>query len=65
MLIIRLLKFHLIPIRDWNLNQDEKSKLEVKKLKFHLIPIRDWNKNQSELIKNVDMNQVEISLNPY
>ncbi len=59
-----MLKFHLIPIRDWNpIGEYENFWLWV--LKFHLIPIRDWNSMMTpEQFKTLDK-QVEISLNPY
>ena len=40
----KLLKFHLIPIRDWNTHTQKNNPHANEGLKFHLIPIRDWNK---------------------
>ena len=37
-----MLKFPLLPIRDWNLKASE-AKYKVFPLKFPLLPIRDWN----------------------
>ena len=57
------LKFHLIPIRDWNFSLPQSSTIS-NKLKFHLIPIRDWNKSQTHNYTSPPA-KVEISLNPY
>ena len=57
------LKFHLIPIRDWNLIQSSVPDVAPGLLKFHLIPIRDWN--DEPVTAPNPIQKVEISLNPY
>ncbi len=37
-----LLQFHLLPIRDWNIDVAALVPNGIE-LQFHLLPIRDWN----------------------